>query len=374
MRIRYQYLLNRPLISRLSKSKYLHVYLYFIEFQDSSDIPFLEIARLTNADPHAVRALMRPATQNESIADALIELGVEPEDLPPWMKMSKSVKRMRARARKQRNDGPTRAAREQVVYNKATSPAIGKHASHPLASAIALATSYRPYKITEAENIFSNDAFYGERPLSPAEEAFWRARLKALRDDEREREEERRKEERERRPLTPEERKTYVEAKILYQKVQNQRHTEEYLICKTNIDFKAASDRAIFEKDLEEGLQLFRDTMANVGQVLNEMRTPPPSTKIEPVILSGKEDQYEHLRELNHQKDKEKMDGILAIAEFTRDERKNNRATKMYRHGSLLRPQKVYYPPGYKPVQLLDGPRGERINKLLNLDHLREIE
>ncbi len=64
----------------------------------------------------------------------------------------------------------------------------------------------------------------------------------------------------------------------------------------------------------------------------------------------------------------------MAIAEFTRDQRKKNRATKMYRHGSLLRPQKVYYTPGHKPVKLLDGPRGERINKLLNLDHLREIE
>ncbi len=61
MNIRYKNLIKGPLKSRHSKSKYLHVYLYFIEFQDPSDIPFLEFARLTNEDPHAVRALMRSA-------------------------------------------------------------------------------------------------------------------------------------------------------------------------------------------------------------------------------------------------------------------------------------------------------------------------
>ena len=223
MRIRYQYLLKKgPLKSRHSKSKYLHVYLYFIEFQDSSDIPFLEIARLTNEDPTAVRALMRSATHNESIADALIELGVEPEDLPPWIKMSKSVKRMRARARKPRDERAPHL--EKVDYNKATSPAIFQGPFYPYERAIA--TSYKPYQITKVEKFYSNDTFYEERP-SPVEDAFWRARLEALREERRREEkynrEMRNREERAKRPLTLEELKTLPEMKKLYRDIQDQR-------------------------------------------------------------------------------------------------------------------------------------------------------
>ena len=375
MKIKYPHLLNTKFTKRISKSIYPHIYLHFLEYENPLEIPFEEIARLTNEDPHAVRSCLRPATTNESIADALIELGVEAEDLPSWFKLSNSAKRMRAKANKQRDVKPTRS--EQDLEKKVARPARGRIVLFP-SNGISPSTPFRNFQAPEAEAITSTDDFYEERLLSPVEEAYWRARLEALREhdlrEQKQREEIRRIEDRAKKPLTLDEFKTLSEMRKLYRNVEVQGLWDEYNYGKSVAVFKAANDRAAFEKDRDEALQLAGETMGKVTATFNEMRPTGVPENIIPLRPPNREDQHKKLRILTRQKEEEKTKGLMAIAEFTRDQRKKNRATKMYRHGSLLRPQKVYYPTGHNPVKLLGGEKGERITSLLNLDHLRENE
>jgi len=361
---KYAYLLNHKLESSHTKSKNLNFHLFLIEYDDPEEIPFNTIAEVSGVEPNRIRALLR-SVNDPKIYLGLLDVGIESEDIPLWYARPKFIKKI------------VKKAKAKVVEKEVKRPAISNVMSHPL-NGVTLPSTFRPYQAPEAETNYNYDAVYGERPLSPAEEAFWRARLEAMREEDlREKkhwEEIRRIEERAKRPLTLDEFKTWTDMIKLYRDVKVQGLWDEYRYWKSVVDFKAANDRAAFEKDRDEALQLAEETMGNVATAFNEMRPTRVPVKIIPLLPPNREDQYKKLRELNRQKEEEKTKGLMAIAEFTRDQRKKNRATKMFRHGSLLRPQKVYYTPGYKPEKLLDGPRGERINKLLNLDHLREIE
>ena len=84
------------------------------------------------------------------------------------------------------------------------------------------------------------------------------------------------------------------------------------------------------------------------------------------------DDLYKELEELEKSLDDEKPAALQELAKLGKEIQERDRAAKLARYGHLLRPMETIYPPGFKPVKLLDGPRGERITKLLNLDHLRE--
>lgn len=361
---KYKHLVNEKPMSSLTKSRNLHIHLFLIEYDSRDDIPYDTIAEILNLKPNKIRSLLR-SVNDPKIYLGLVDVGVDPQDIPSWYVRPKFIKKI------------VKKAQAKVVDNEVKRPAINNVVAHPL-NGVTLPSTFRPYQAPEAKTDYYYDAVYGERPLSPVEEVFLRARFEAMREkDLREKkhwEEIRRIEERAKRPLTLDEFKTWIDMIQLYRDVKVQGLWDEYRYWKSVVDFKAANDRAAFEKDRDEALQLVEETMGNVATAFNEMRPTRVPVTIIPLLPPNREDQYKQLRELKRQKDKEKTEGLMAIAEFAREERKKNRATKMYRHGSLLQPQKVYYTPGYKPVKLLDGPRGERINKLLNLDHLREIE
>jgi hypothetical protein len=89
---KYKHLLNRNFRKIFSKSKNADVYLHLIEYSDAGSIHFDDVADSTGKSISVVKGAMRAARNEESIALALVDLGVQTKDIPPWFKTSKILK------------------------------------------------------------------------------------------------------------------------------------------------------------------------------------------------------------------------------------------------------------------------------------------
>lgn len=67
-----------------TKSKNIHLYKHFFEFDDSADIKFKELAKKLAVTTNKLRGMIRPAVRNFTIYIALRRLGYEDNIIPPW--------------------------------------------------------------------------------------------------------------------------------------------------------------------------------------------------------------------------------------------------------------------------------------------------
>jgi hypothetical protein len=92
MKIKYSHLSSQKLKSSYTKSKNLHIYLYFIDFSDPSQIPFIDVARVTGEKPAKIRGMMKNAWNNDKISLGLVDVGVDPADIPEWFARPRRLK------------------------------------------------------------------------------------------------------------------------------------------------------------------------------------------------------------------------------------------------------------------------------------------
>jgi len=69
---------------RITKSRHLDKYPYFIKYDDPSDIPFDRLAKQLSVHPNLLRGMIRSARSNSTIYVALRKIGYKDHQIPKW--------------------------------------------------------------------------------------------------------------------------------------------------------------------------------------------------------------------------------------------------------------------------------------------------
>ena len=344
MRIKYSHLLRRELISKYTKSKNLHIYLFFIDFLDPSVIPFKEIARETGEALAKVRGMMKNARSNEKISLGLVDVGVDPADIPEWF------------------------ARPPRLKLKSKRPAVNKL---PTRTQPPTELQTRPIQVAK-KYIIPTSQNFGAQPISRYEQNFYESRNtpemdeilhKFVRETQRQMNldiEEHLEEQKNRK--TPREIFAEHDARIaaqnLERSLENQRQRDRFL--KYLIYEDLTRERATRD-DAEALVQGFQDVTEIVRQSLTRQPNEKRKVDMTPVTPQNKfPEVQDRIDKLLNEPKLTKAD-VLSLKKIFEDNRKRNQQIKIARHGYLLNPIVNLFP-HLTPIVEID-PRKTRKKK-----------
>lgn len=345
--------MNRPLKSRNSKSKYLRVYLYFIEFSDPEDINYEEIAYETNLPVHTVRSLSRPAKNEASIADALLDVGVRARDIPSWFAASNTLKRMRKNAKK-----TSKEVQARVI------PRIERESphEHPESNYLNLPNVVRtPEEVEDArirDSIQAQVAVYNRAREEAIQIISWKI-YQAREEEKREKQKEQ-----DNKDLM-----TRMNARVLYYTLMQ------------NFQFNQMMYAWIMSQPLHppanptlEILEIIEDLFDVIKNFIKQLNKRKQISNVNHELQSlGSRDWTDLNDQIKEILDNEPSlaENIQAVLELMNEIQEKDRRIKYAKYGNLIKPPEIIWPPGFEPIELFYGPRGEQIKKRINLDHLR---
>jgi hypothetical protein len=146
---------------RVSKSKNLDKYPYFLRYDRPNDIPFKKIANKLGTHPNLLRGMMRSARSNSTIYTALIKKGYKDHQIPGWFARQdeppvyrraaaagshvSAEKRSGAEAHSNPITGDTSPIRDVVQEGSAERPsALSVRSAPPASEYILVQPEYRP--------------------------------------------------------------------------------------------------------------------------------------------------------------------------------------------------------------------------------------
>jgi len=356
MKLKYHHLLNKKFTRRITKSNYPNVFLYFIEFSDPDDIKYKAIASETNIPVHTIRSLSRPAKNNETIADGLVDLGVREVDIPEWFAISKNLRRMINEVKKRPQK--VRARKIPHIQEESTS-------EYPRITYFNLPNLVRTPEEIEADSlrkwIQAEVAADNREKMEVLNIISWKIH-QAREEQEREKQKER----------DVENVLAKIRAKTIWNVLmRNFMFNQMMTTWIMSQPLHPENSRARAMKELFDVIEKLFDVVINFIKDLNK-RKPISNVGLELELLEPEDwsDLNDQMKEIL-----ENMPSLVENIKTALDLRdghlERTRIRKLAMHGNLLQPQEIHWPPGFKPISLLDGDRGKRISKLMNLDHLR---
>ena len=81
---KYRHIIQWRRLSSKSKSKKPWLYIFFLDYEDPVNIPYFEISKDTGEKIDTFKGMKRAAMHNDTIALALVDIGVEADDIPRW--------------------------------------------------------------------------------------------------------------------------------------------------------------------------------------------------------------------------------------------------------------------------------------------------
>ena len=351
MKIKYNHLLNKNFTRRITKSKYPNIFLYFIEFSDPGDIKY-EIASETNIPVHTIRSLLRPAKNNETISDGLVDLGVRELDIPGWFAISKNLRRMIKEVKKR----PQKVRARMMPRIQEESLSV-----YPIIEYLNLPNPVRtPEEIEDArirDNMQAQVAVYNRAREEAIKIISWK--IYQAREEER-RENQKEKDKREL--------MARINAKIIFNTMMRNYQFNQMMYAKI---MSQPLHPTNLKKEFFDMIQNLCDIIINFAKDLNKRREIPNINhelqSLEPRDWSDLNDQIKEILE-NEPSLAENIQAILELGNYWQE---RDRSLKIAKYGNLIKPVEINWPTGFKPPEIFFGPRGRWIKKRINLDRLR---
>jgi hypothetical protein len=143
----------------------------------------------------------------------------------------------------------------------------------------------------------------------------------------------------------------YIEANIIQEDIDSQKNFNDALLMWYTFEQNRPS---LSHEDVNDFIEDISEALAKACQLLPK----PPVKKLEDLDFTSllPSNNYQaidkQLEELEKSLPQQRKEGIVSIVKIMREVRDRNELVKYSRHGNLIKPQKIYWPPWYKPIDV----------------------